>query len=47
MSFATGNSEVEGQGLLTKPLLGEFFQTDPALDWQMSPSEQVMIIVPY
>ena len=43
MSFATGNSEVEGQGLLTKPLLGEFFQTD-LLDWQMSPSEQVMIM---
>jgi len=44
MSFATGNSDVEGQGLLTKSLLGEFFQTDPALDWQMSPSEQVMIM---
>jgi Methyltransferase domain len=44
MSFATANSEVEGQGLLTKPLLGGFFQTDPALDWQMSPSEQVMIM---
>ena len=29
MSFATGNSEVEGQGPLTKPLLEEFFQTDP------------------
>jgi hypothetical protein len=43
MSFATGSSEVEGQGLLTESLLGEFFQTDPALDWQMSPSERVMV----
>ena len=44
MSFATGNSEVEGRGLLTASLLGEFLQTDPALDWQMSPSEQIMIM---
>ena len=44
MNFATGNSEGEGRGLLTASLLGEFSQTDPALDWQMSPSEQVMII---
>jgi len=44
MSFATGNSEVEGQGLLTASLLGEFLQTDPALDWHMSPSERVMIM---
>ncbi len=29
---------------MTASLLGEFFQTDPALDWQMSPSEQVTIM---
>lgn len=43
MSFATENCEVEGHGPSTASLLGEFFRTDPALDWQMSPSERVMI----
>ena len=44
MSFGTRNGEGDGHGLLTASLLGEFFQTDPALDWQMSPSEQVTVM---
>ncbi len=44
MSCGPGNSEREGNRLLTGSLLGEFFQTDPALDWQMSPSEQAMVM---
>jgi hypothetical protein len=51
MSFGTGNSHfVDGKGrgesvgLSTAPLLAEVLRTDPSLDWQMSPSEQVMVM---
>ena len=51
MSFGTANNHlVHGKGkdeilrLSTAHLLAEVLRTDPSLEWQMTPSEQVMVM---
>jgi methyltransferase family protein len=39
-----GKSRGESLRLSTAPLLAEVLRTDPSLDWQMSPSEKVMVM---
>jgi hypothetical protein len=41
--FVSGKGNGESLGLPTPPLLAAVLRTDPSLDWQMSPSEQVMV----
>ena len=51
MSFGTANNHlVDGKGkeeirrLSTAHLLAQVLRTDPSLEWQMTPSEQVMVM---